>query len=343
MKGDFADDLPEAEASEEPFPPLNAMQRDVLSALLWQPLRSIPELAEILPYRPHTIRHCLNRMRQSGAICQTALVDLTRLGFTFYNMYFSLSFPTPSDLAEVINVIRDHSQVIWLGEVEGGDYNFELTFAARTPCEFSEFIDRISSATRCKFAQREAVVEASHSYYGFKFLQAGGKRRSFATLGFVAAADRVSVDALDRKLLIAVCSGDFATDRAIAQLLGVPSSTVLYRKRRLQDAGVIVGEYYGAAKEKLPFHVFATLLYAKSTSVEFRDRLFAFCRMHPHVFVCHRCVGGWDFKIGIVADSFEDGRRALGDLRSNFMQDISNLQVYSQIRRIKDKFSPFDD
>ena len=318
---------------------MNSIQKDVFSAVAWRSVRTPKELSQYLPYSEHSIRRTINDLVQDGLIWKTVMVNPYTLGLTRFNMYFSFSSWPSGDTTATLKAIEEHPHVSWLTEVEGGEYSYELAFQCSAMGDFTDFIDSLSSSNLCSFYQKEVVAETSQSYFGVKYLSESGYRAPAVT--WQSKVKPVTLDNLDVRIIHAACTSKAIQDSTIARSLGIPASSLQFRMNRLIKDKVIVADFYDTDWKMLGIERLGVLLYARHTSEKFRNELFAFCQEHPNIMYLHRCIGGWDFKVGIFADNMGMARGVLEELRAKFVENIGALRTVVQIRTFKDQFFPF--
>lgn len=318
---------------------LSSRHKDVLHCVLHRASLTVAELSRFLPYNQTTIRHCLWDLERNKLIRRSVYVDVYKLGYTPYNMYFSLCSKEQKVVSRVLNDIKKWPGILWMGEIAGG-YQYELTFLSKRPADFAAFFDGLSQKHPNLFSDKMVGIEVRHTYFSERYL--GSSPLESPVLTFGDTEERIELDELDRKILRVLCVPGDQSGISLSRQLNIPATTFAYRRRKLLEQGVIVGEVYFLERQNFNHSIFNLLLYIKNNTKEFREKLHRFCVNSRNVYCCHQCVGGWDYKMSFEAQTRNDAAQALDDFQSRFDPYIAEMKVFPLLQALKNEFFPFE-
>jgi DNA-binding Lrp family transcriptional regulator len=231
-----------------------------------------------------------------------------------------------------------HPQVSWLAGITG-ELSYELTFLARTLRELTTFIDQLCDECGSVFEKKKLGTELCHNYFGPKFIST--TPISIPLVKLEESTERVELDHIDSTLMYYLCFQGEVPLAGMAKKLGLPLSTLTYRKARLQELGVLLADVHFIDRDRFVPASFNLMLSVAHGDRVFREDLMNFCSTEPNFFCCHRCVGDWDYKIGIQAEELSRSSAALEKLKDRYGKSIASLEVVTVTRHYKNAFFPF--
>jgi len=123
-----------------------------------------------------------------------------------------------------------------------------------------------------------------------------------------------------------VQQGD-SSNRQLAEITGVPRSTVDYRVRRLHDAGVIAGYVLGLISDGLGLSTYKILVVVRGLKRGFKEKLFAYCAEQLYTAEFVHCLGTWDFEIGLQVPDEAEAQRYRDGIQKAFPKNIQEMMV----------------
>lgn len=317
---------------------LTQAHRDIIRYTTHNAACSMQEISDRLGYKLHVVRRCLDQLLEHKVISRSIMCNFYKLGYTPHNLHFSLAAREPKKKAAILDRIICHPQVSWLGGITG-ELSYELTFLARTLREFTTFIDQLNDEFGTVFEKKKLGTELCHNYFGPKFISTTPTPIPIFT--FEESAERVELDHIDSTLMYYLCFNGEVPLAGMAKKLGIALSTLNYRKARLQEQGILLGDVHFLDRDRFAPASYNVMLSVAHGDSAFREELMKFCRIEPHLFCCHRCVGDWDYKIGILGENLASISAVLENLKDRFGKNIASLDVVTVTRHYKDAFFPF--
>jgi DNA-binding Lrp family transcriptional regulator len=269
-------------------------EKAVIYAVQLQAESPVSRIRKITGYRDHTIRYFMQRALEHGVMRRRCFINLNVLGYTQYQIYFSLSSKEKGSRAGVIQTLIGSERVSWLGEL-GGEYQYGVNLCAKSIGQVWEFLDQLSARFGSIFFEKVLALRISLSYFGNKYLST--KKRPVKSLSYGVAQQTVALDEVDHKILCLLTRGGYDSWRHMARMLAMPQTTLDYRLKKLQQSGVVVGHYYEVPPSKIGMQSFILLVCVKGISREFKDAFYKFCEAHINVVVLIHSIGSWDFEV----------------------------------------------
>ena len=129
----------------------------------------VAEIGQQSGYREHSVRYFLDRCKEQGLITHRTYVNLFKLGYSYYEIYFSLSAEGQKIEQEIVDALIELDRVTWLAQI-GGDYQYGLTFCAKSIHDASDYLDTFAEKFGKIFYERAFATRLSFSFFGNKYL-----------------------------------------------------------------------------------------------------------------------------------------------------------------------------
>lgn len=282
---------------------LSPRDRSVLLHAQMQAEQPVSALRRSCPFQEHSIRYALQQARRNELIQPRCFIDLCRLGYSQFEVFFSLSATSRETGGQFIDALLHSQQVSFLGEL-GGDYQYGVNICAKNLREVSDFFDSLSEQYGEIFLEKAMAARMALFFFGNKYL--ADQKREVEQLHYRVRGDRVEIDQVDQSILYALANSSFPSRRQLAKQLSMPLSTLEYRIKRLEERKVIVGYYYHVDPSMLGMQSYMLLVCVKGINRRLKESFFEFCKSHPNIVILIHCLGNWDFEVVIdVANSHD--------------------------------------
>lgn len=299
-------------------------ERTVLVAAQFRAATPISVLKKGTGLRDHTIRYYLHRFREEGVIRPTTFFDPYALGFTQYELFFSLA-PTKEETAQrLLAYFEKHERVAYYAEL-GGSFQYAVTVCVRTVGEMVAFLNELSLKFGSVFFSKAISVIESFSVFRKKYLAPAKAPNDWLSFGSTSPA--VTLDALDRSLLMDVVERGLTSHAEISERMNVPRTTVAFRLKRMEESGVIRAYIYLINARRLGILTYKLLLFGRGLERGLYDKLFEFGRAHPSVVNVAHCVGSWDYELTVEVENAREITAVTQDLSARFGASLSQIQT----------------
>ncbi len=252
-------------------------------------------------YREHAIRYVLQKLEDQGAIRKVPFVDMYPLGYQDFGLYFSLASLQSKAKTDLLRILS-HSPFITLLLELGGDYQYCAGMYVKHISEFMDILDRLSEQAPQLFFDKSFTMRVSMTRFRRKYLCPD---LPIETMSFGENKEQVNIDTLDEKILFGLSKHGSCSQRELATKTGVPFSTLHYHLSELTRKQIFRGMTYAITPSAIGMQAFQILIYAKGLRHRFQEELFAFVRDDPRGVYFVRCIGAWDFEIGVEVELAE--------------------------------------
>lgn len=255
---------------------------------------SFKDVAALLNCREHTARRAAAEIERSGYFIRKASLNLSRLGYTEYNIYLSFNSDNLAQRDAIIAALLRMRGVKWVLEVTSG-YDLLVGFAARSPSEVTAFFEDVYESKGGFLLAKTVLAVVSYHYFGRRYLVAtNGENRS---LDSEDTGSTASVDEIDHKILRGLTHIGYQSVAQLERRLKIPASTIRLRIKRLSRLGVIVGMTYNLVRIPTGVHVYRAHIHTRGGGRGFLASLKKFARTDPGVVYIVKTLGPWDFEL----------------------------------------------
>ncbi|MGK6316855.1 Lrp/AsnC family transcriptional regulator [Neorhizobium sp. DT-125] len=144
-----------------------------------------------------------------------------------------------------------------------------------------------------------------------------------------------NLDAIDRKILIALQRDAHVTIEALSEMVGLSPSPCARRIRKLRDAGVIKSTVVvlDQVKVGLPMSVFASVKLERQREEQL-DRFQAAVERWPEIVECYLMTGQHDYLLRIVVRDLQDYERFLKQ-RLTRLEGVASIESSFALSQVK--------
>ena len=187
-----------------------------------------------------------------------------------------------------------------------------------------DFLDHLADRMGNCFAKKCIVNQLWFTLFQTKYLYTKGRANEFLT--WKPVAETFQLDDLDRRILAGLLSEDLTTCRGVARSLGVAVSTFDWRLKRLQERGIILRFLYLLSPLTLQMNTFKLLLYTRGFTSKHHTQLFDYCHRHPKITTLIRCIGNWDYELGVEVSPASELVEVVKELRKHFGANVAAIE-----------------
>jgi DNA-binding Lrp family transcriptional regulator len=319
---------------------LSSHEVKVLAALNKLGRVPLQQLAKEAGLKSHSVRYALDRMLERKALVPCCAVNLYGIGLNNYIVYFSFKAASHADEERAVQIAAAHQQVTWVAELSG-DYQYGMEVLASSTSEAVRVIGEVSRAMGVPWFRKAFIETLSLDIWPLKYFAKQEPERN--VISQYPVERRHEIDSVDHKILRLKVEQPLASDEQIARVCGVPSTTVGYRLKKLESAGVITGYCFTPIWDALQISQFKIVVSLKGVDEQQHERLFAFARRAENCILALRCVGAWDFEFNIFVVNADEARQFTTLLWRQFGEVLDDVRSIAYPRTIKRVSYPFTD
>ena len=280
---------------------LSLLERKVVIGSRFAARESITVLAKRIGLRSHIVQRALRNLRERAILSPYVAVDVSKLGFTDYAVFFSVSPESAQMHQKLVQFLLQSVQVPWAVELVG-EYQYAFSLICRHISEVDEFLLSLGKAVRIEMTNRTVLTRTSWTVFPPRYLLPD---ISDARPGYeIHSKDStVKYDELDIQLLRIMSESSSPTDAECARTLGEAPATIRYRRNTLEKKGIIASYAFAVDCVSIGRFPCIFLLQVKSPHRDTQRRLRTFAANELDAVALVSSFGAWDYELSIEAES----------------------------------------
>ncbi len=318
---------------------LSTNERLVAFAAQLHARASVAELSKKTRLRSHSVRYALQGLLERRILRPYSFIDSEALGFSAYNFLCALSSHRSEVRERFESTLCNHLNVSGAYRI-GGDFHYRVVLLARSTRELLDIMDTIVGDFGEFVIERSFVVRCGAWIFSRRYLNPSGRPSTPLYVGPSEVAKKV--DETDVKILRVIGEeGDWQI-ATLAKKLQLPPSTVEYRLRRLQKDEIVKAWVYAVdagAFGMLDYRLIVTMKYIDENT---RNAFFSFCSKHPNIYSFMRCIGSWDFEIGMEVENRQQVVDIVQSLHESFSSAVRSIRSIPIFDCLKMSMFPYD-
>jgi len=319
---------------------LTETQAKVLAATRLDANAPIPDTAKTLGLKENSVRSALQRLTQQRVIMRVPMINISKLGYTEYDVTCALALNGDLKRESFINYLRKSPLVSQILET-GGIYHCAFTVCARTPSEVDRFLQQICTRFGSVFVSKTIGVCLSYTIFPPKFLSKKGSAKKFISVPTCALEPELKKK--DRDILRTISFNPEYSMRDVARELGVPISTLSYRFRVLTETETLLGYIYLIEPSVFSYEAFRIYFSLRNANPKLKEALFKFSAAHKHITYFVEWIGEWDVCLGVIVPDAAAVSGLVNEIYDLLGSSLDKLVLFPIIRDVKMSFFPVSE
>lgn len=284
----------------------------------------LQELSKKLRKSKQFILYRMKQLEESGIITgYNAIVDMSKLGFFTFRVYFKFQQTTIEEGNRFIEYIRKNFNQVWTITSMHGKWDYALFLGVKTISEFHNIWDGLMLEYKPKIKTYNVAVYAPVYNFNRKFFIENPQDAIERVYG---AGEKEEIDELDWKIIETYSNNVRQSSLGIARKLGVSADTVRARIKRLEEKKVITGYKIGLNLEPLGFVSYRVDLQLLSTKRN--KELFEFCKRHTNIYQINKSIGGADFEIEVIVKDLIHLLKLIDEIKTTFKDVVNDVDYF---------------
>jgi len=285
---------------------------------------NLSKLAKKLRRSKQFILYRMKKLEEVGIITgYHAIVDMSKLGYFTFRVYFKFQQMTKEDGKEFVEYIRNNLKQVWTITSMHGKWDYALFLGVKTISEFHNIWDEIMMSYKEKIKSYNVAVYAPIYNFNRKFFLEESKESIERIYG---TGEKEKVDDLDWKLIKIYANNVRQSSLEVSEKLKVSPDTVRKRIKKLEKRKIIVGYKIGLNLEKLGYVSYRVDLQLISTKRN--KELFNYCRNHRNIYQINKSIGGADFEIEVIVKDLENLIELIDEIKTKFKDVINDVDYF---------------
>lgn len=303
----------------------------VLSRLESNGRASYARIGRDLGMSKERVKRSAERLKVKGVVTQySAVVNITRLGFTPYVTYVQLISCNEKMRHNILRKLCTYRDIYWVSRMGG---KFDLLFALAAPSirVFAIRLSEIQAEFDGKFGKLAINTRLQTIQFPRNYLAKRAPSRTSTTpakpLSFGKDFDATELSEVDTRLINVLAVNARLPATLLARELSLPRTTVQRHLRRLEQAGIIQGYVANVQVSTLGYETYRLLLMTANRRPQLFDEIYEFARKSDHVTYIDFGIGEWDIELTCEVRRQQDLQKILLELRSEFADRISLIEL----------------
>ncbi len=262
-----------------------------------------------------------------------AVVDFTKLGYSFYRFYFSYQNVSPELKKEIIDYFVNDEHTDSVRSLEGSFDLIVFIYVKSFP-DAQSFWHKTLEKYGKFFSKKVFSAYCQETFYGHRFLIPEEKYTDKKIIyQFYDSGKKVEIDDLDFKIVQLISQNSRISTIDMAKKLDTTSTVVQYRLKKLIDLKIIHGYTINVDLPKLGY-------YSYKADVELNQfdkigKIIKYIEENPNLFYIHGTIGYVDLELSFVLNNSIQLHEIMEDLSKKFPDAIKNYSYTSAIKTHK--------
>jgi Lrp/AsnC family leucine-responsive transcriptional regulator len=294
---------------------LDKKDKQLLTLLYNNSRMSFTEMGKKLRLSSSAVERRMRQLKDEGVISMLlADVNLFKLGFRSYRLYFKFDVMDRKTEAEILKIFEAHPRTVW-GVICEGEYDVLWRIIAKDEVEVEKTAYLLLEKFGDKIVEKAVATSTYQTFLAWnKALDA--ERNPAFPLERITEVEEV--DEVDMKILSALYANARETTVNLAKKVGLTADAVQYRVKKLTERGFILGYTAWFDAKKLGFNYYKILISLRNATREKEQEFLRFCMENDDVIFLNKTIGSWDIEVDIIVRNNEELHEFMRDIKTKF-------------------------
>jgi len=259
-----------------------------------------------------------------------ASVDMARLGFGEYRLYFKFDVMDKNTEDEVLALFEAYPRTGW-GVVCEGEYGALWRIFARDEQEVEAAVFLAMEKFGKKITEKVVVTTMHETYLPWRALFGTWLDAPKTWKKAKEGGNAAKADAKDMKILSLLFGNAREKTQAIAKKVGLTPEGVNYRMKRLSREGILNGYTAWFDARRLGFNYYKMLVWFRGSTREQEQKFLNFCLQKDEVVYINKIMGNWDMEVDVIAHNSEEMHNFVREIKTKFGDFIGRHELLSVV------------
>jgi DNA-binding Lrp family transcriptional regulator len=300
---------------------LDSKDHKILYNLFLNSRQSLSSIGKKVGLPKNVVKYRIDRLIENKIILNfNSMIDVFKLGYSVYRLYFVLQFTSPEKEKEIIDFFVKSNNT-WRVASLNGRYNLIVTILVKNHNNFFSFYEEILKKYRYYF--KEIFFSQIYEMFGYKqailFDETSPQEKAYE---YRFSGEIVNMDPIDYKILHLLSKNSRIPSVEIAKYINTTSATAINRMSKILKLGVIQKYSIDVDTNKLGYKSFIVNLLIRN--YEKKNHIIKYLSNIPFINEIHKTIGGYDLELNLFTLNFEHFHKMMEDLRNKFPEDLTN-------------------
>jgi len=293
---------------------------------------SLSELAKNVNLSKQNLNYHLKKLINEKVLLGfMSVVDIHRVGYLTYRVYFRFKNVDPHKEEEIINYFKTSNHVLWFVSTSGS-WDLEAVFTARNDIHLNNLFKKVKE----DFGRHFSKYNISSSIFNYHFKRdylLNKKREEFTPKYYGFEPKQEELDKIDVDILIQLSENCRQNNQEIAKKVGVTYHTIKHRIKELEQKKIIQSHRVLINLPAINRKFYKALIKLNNPTKEEEKKLYFFCSQFNFVVYLVEVLGEWQLEIETEVETEEEFTNLLRKIRNEFpdlILDYDILQVTTE-------------
>ena len=252
-----------------------------------------------------------------------AIVDMSKLGYFTFRLYFDLQNFIEKDEEEFVAFLKKDIPQVWTITRMHGKWDYAVFIGVKTIKEFHEVWDNILLNYKEKIKKYNVSLYSPIFNFNRKIFLENGSQNIQRRYG---DGEKENLDHFYIKLIYAYAVNVRQSYLELANKFKVSHDKIKERIKKLEKKEVIVGYTIGLNLSKLGYQGYRVDFELNSTKKN--KELFDYCQRHKYIYQINKSIGGANFEIEVIVKNLNHLITIIEEIKHEFKDTINDVEYF---------------
>lgn len=319
-------------------PKLDLKDRKILYALDINARQPDLKIAKKVGLSQQAVNYRIRNLVRRGIIREFyTVINIAKLGYTYYKVYFKLQNITPEKEREIIDFLVNHNNLIWIGTCSGR-WDISVSILAKNIIQFNRIVRAITNEFSEYIQSKDILTVSELPHFTRAYLLE--KESNIELIEFSSEPEETRLDETDKKIISRIAVNAGFSYPELARDLNLSADIIRYRIKKLQEDKIIQGYRAWIDLDLIGYQFYKVLLSLQNVNEKREKTLLNFCSQHPNIVYILKTIGSWDMELEFEVRDIKEFNNAMMELRNKFQDIIRNYEPLLIFREHKINYYP---
>ena len=316
---------------------LDLKDKKLLTALDEDARYTNTQLAKKVGLSKPAVEYRLQRFEKNNIILSHyALIDITRLGYSQYKIYFKFQNTSPEEEQKITDYWVKNKNSVWVGQIRSR-WDLAVSLLAKSNYEFGKELDKFMSKFYNFILEKDVLLTEYSPIYSREYLEKTQKKEFI----YGIPSKTYNLDEADDKILKELSNNARISIIDLAEKTKLTRDIVSYRIKKLTNEGIIKQYKTYLNLQNLSINHYKVIIRTKNFNESAERKIKDYVTTHKKATQFLKLIGSWDIEIEFETEDEDELYKILTDLRKEFSEIIRDYDILRITKTFKLNFYPF--
>lgn len=266
-------------------------------------------------------------------------VNLGKLGYTSYKIYFKLFNLNDNSEKEFYTFMKQAKSVIHCLKTEGA-FDCSIVVAVISIKELDYFLSELKNRFSAIIRDYQISIVVMSRIFKLSKVLLGKEQKEPKAERFSGSTESIMLDSKDKAILLAISNNANMPIIEIAKKTNLSIDIVKYRMKKMQETGIVSTFRAIFDTGKLGFYHYVILLKTRKLTKKDEEMTNSWARIHPSVMYITKRIGNWDFELNVALKSIDDFSAFINEMKKQLSEMLESYDMIINTKIIKLNYFP---